>query len=173
MALFNGSYQNNAYPPGYPYGYQQPQYQPQYPQMQGQYQQPQQQQQQPQQLQNMQQMTIQNGGFIPAPNEGYARNYPVAPGTSVTFKDESAPYIYTKTMSYNQMDTPRFERFRLVKEEEGEAVSVATNDKPEKEYVTVEQLEEVKQEIESIKKKIPEKKPMKMRMQKDEDYEDE
>lgn len=73
---------------------------------------------QPQQNSQMQPVQIQNGGFIPAPNEMYARNYPVAPGNSVTFKDESAPYVYTKTMGYNQLETPRFEKYRLVKEED-------------------------------------------------------
>lgn len=65
--------------------------------------------------QNTQQ--IQNGGFVPAPNEEFARNYPVAIGTSVTFKDESAPYIYTKTMGFSQLDRPIFEKYKLVKEE--------------------------------------------------------
>lgn len=61
---------------------------------------------------------IQNGGFITVRSEAEARNYPVAPGTSVTFKHETAPYCYTKTMGFNQFEAPRFEKFRLVKEEE-------------------------------------------------------
>lgn len=61
---------------------------------------------------------IQNGGFVSVRNIDEARNWPIAPGNSITFKDESAPYIYTKTMSYNQLDTPRFERFRLVREDD-------------------------------------------------------
>ena len=47
---------------------------------------------------------IQNGGFIPVPSEEVARNYPVAPGNSVTFKNENAPYVYTKTMGFSQID---------------------------------------------------------------------
>lgn len=61
--------------------------------------------------------SIQNGGFITAPNESYARSYPVAPGNSVTFRDESAPYIYTKTMGFSQLDIPVFEKYKLIKEE--------------------------------------------------------
>ena len=64
---------------------------------------------------------IQNGGFITVRSEAEARNYPVAPGTSVTFKHETAPYCYTKTMGFSQFEAPRFEKFRLVKEEEAES----------------------------------------------------
>lgn len=62
-------------------------------------------------------MQIQNGGFISVPSEEVARNYPVAPGNSITFKNENAPYIYTKTMGFSQLDSPLFERYKLVKEE--------------------------------------------------------
>ena len=102
---------NSFYPATYqPYfnGYQQPIQQPQILQN-------------PQQLnqqQAQQQQQIQNGGFIPVPSEDYARNYPVAPGNSVTFKDEKQPYVYTKTMGFSSLDRPVFEKFRLVKEEE-------------------------------------------------------
>ena len=93
----------------YPMSYQSyPQY---YPQQQTY----QQQIAQPQQTQTQQ---IQNGGFVPAPNEAYARNYPVAPGNSITFKDEHAPYVYTKTMGFSQLDMPQFEKYRLVREDE-------------------------------------------------------
>jgi len=64
---------------------------------------------------------IQNGGFVTVHSESEARNYPVAPGTSVTFKHETEPYCYEKTMGFSQFEAPRFEKFRLVKEEEPEA----------------------------------------------------
>jgi hypothetical protein len=35
----------------------------------------------------------------------------------VTFIDENAPYCYTKTVDMSQLDRPKFERYRLVKEE--------------------------------------------------------
>lgn len=85
------------------YNYQQ--YQQSYPQQQ--YQQIMQAQQQPQ-----------FGGFVSVRNEMEARNYPVAPGNSVMFRDETAPYIYSKSMGYSQLDTPRFDKYRLVKEED-------------------------------------------------------
>lgn len=90
----------------YPYYY--PQYQQTYPQY-SQQPQPQPQNQQPQQ--------IQNGGFLPVRSRQEAMSYPVAPGMSVTFKDESAPYIYTKTKGFNQFDEPVFEVYKLTKEE--------------------------------------------------------
>lgn len=74
-----------------------------------------------QQLQNMQQTQtpqIQNNGIIPVRSIDEARNYPVAPGNSVTFKNESQPYIYTKTLGFSQLDQPIFEVFKLTKEEE-------------------------------------------------------
>jgi hypothetical protein len=61
---------------------------------------------------------IQNGGFVPVPSEDVARNYPVAPGNSVTFKNENAPYVYTKTMGFSQLDRPIFEKYKLVREED-------------------------------------------------------
>lgn len=59
----------------------------------------------------------QNGGFVSVPSEDVARNYPVAYGNSVTFKNENAPYIYTKTMGFSQLDRPTFEKFKLIKED--------------------------------------------------------
>lgn len=98
MAFNNGYYQQP-----YPQYYQQPQ------PIQQTIQQPQQSVQQ-----------IQNGGFIPVPSEDVARNYPVAPGNSVTFKNENAPYVYTKTMGFSQLDRPIFEKYKLVREEDSE-----------------------------------------------------
>ena len=70
----------------------------------------------PQQPQQPQQ--IQNGGFVIAPSEDYVNNYPVAPGTTVTFKIETQPYLYTKTVGYSLLDPPVIEKFKLVKEGE-------------------------------------------------------
>lgn len=56
--------------------------------------------------------------YIPVQNREIARNYPVAPGNTVNFRDENAPYIYRKTMGSSQFDAPKFEVIKLVKEEE-------------------------------------------------------
>lgn len=89
---------------------------------------------QPQAQQAPQQMQIQNGGFVSIRGEQEARNFPVQIGTSVTFKDETAPYIYTKTMGFSQLDTPKFEKFKLVKENDTPVAHVdgANNDEEEK-----------------------------------------
>lgn len=71
---------------------------------------------------------IQNGGFISVRGENEARSYPVAPGNSVTFKDETAPYVYTKTMGFSQLDQPIFERYKLIKEDNPENVRAAATD---------------------------------------------
>ena len=95
-------------------------------------------QQMPQQMQNMQpqqmqmpqapQYPVMQSGFVRVPNENEARMYPVAPGTSVTFIDENQPYCYTKTMDRSQLDRPKFEKYRLVKEEDA---PVAPQNAPE------------------------------------------
>lgn len=78
----------------------------------------QQQAQQPNAQPVQSQAQAQNGGFVRVQNENAARMYPVAPGCSVTFVDDTAPYCYVKTMGASQLETPRFERYRLVKEED-------------------------------------------------------
>ena len=62
-----------------------------------------------------QQLQIQNGGFVSVRSAQEAFNYPVALGNSVTFKDETAPYIYVKTRGFSQLEEPVFEQFQLVK----------------------------------------------------------
>ena len=92
---------------------------------------------------------IQNGGLVFAPSEAYARNYSVAPGNSVLFKDESAPYMYSKTMGFSQLDQPIFKRFRLV-EDEGEVIANA----PAKEEIDIKPIhkaiDNINEEIELI-----------------------
>ena len=102
------------------YGYF-PTYQP-YP-YNGQYQQY---QQQPQQ------QPTQNGGFISVRSIEEAFSWPVAPGNSIMFKDENSPYVYTKTRGFSQLDQPIFEKYRLVKEEEGQNIAQKPPQAPEK-----------------------------------------
>lgn len=75
-------------------------------------------QQYPQQYQQQQpQQSIQGTGFISVPRMEVAYNWPVAPGNSLMFKDDNAPYVYTKTRGFSQLDEPVFETYRLVKED--------------------------------------------------------
>ena len=110
-------------------------------------------QQMPQQMPQQIQPQIQNGGFVSVRSEEEARNYPVAQGTSVTFKNETAPYIYTKTTGFSQLDRPMFEKFKLVKEETEEEVKVDKVDK-----VTSE-IEALWGEINALKKRNAPNKP--------------
>ena len=121
-------------------------------------------QQIPQQLQpQMQQMPqvqtpqypVMQSGFVRVPNENEARMYPVAPGTSVTFIDENAPYCYTKTMDRSQLDRPKFEKYRLVKEEDmpvasqdGQGHASAAPEVDLSGYATKAELDGLKDEIE-------------------------
>ncbi len=113
---------------------------------------------QPQQQQQMPQPQIQNGGFVNVRSEEEAKNYPVALGNSVTFKDETSPYIYTKTMGFSQLDRPIFEKYKLVKEMPAEGSkltekAVADDDsiKPTIDEIKAE-IKRIWSEIEDIKK---------------------
>lgn len=57
---------------------------------------------------------IHNGGYVSVRSEDEARMYPVAPGNSVTFINELAPFIYKKTMGFSQFDKPIFEVFEVI-----------------------------------------------------------
>lgn len=125
-----------------------------------------------QQMQQQQNQQIQNGGLVSVRSEDEARNYPVAPGNSVTFKNESAPFVYTKTMGFSQLDRPVFERFRLVKEEAEKAPQTET--KPQEidlsAYALKTDLGAIIAEIDAIKATVDamQKKPAKKEKKDDE-----
>lgn len=163
------NYFSPAYQPNY-YGQPNPYYQ-QMQQQQAMMQQQAQQQSQ-QQGQQMQQPTIQQSGFVLVQSEQEARAYPVAPGNSITFKDETAPFCYVKTMGFNQLDRPTFERYRLVKEdapsEARESPAAREQPDPTKNatYATKDDLAAVWDELDALKEKLKEqieKKPIKAR----------
>ena len=110
----------------------------------------------PQFYQQNPQPQVTNNGLVPVPSEMVARNYPVGYGQSVSFKDENAPYLYTKTMGFSQLDAPRFEKYRLVKEEAETPVKTPQADDTVK--LSSDELEAkikaVQSEIEAIKKDI-------------------
>lgn len=81
-----------------------------------------------QQMQPQTQQSMQGSSLVSVHDENEARMYPVGPGYSITFKDENRPYIYTKTMGFNPLDRPVFEKYKLVKEET-ESTSVPVSDK--------------------------------------------
>lgn len=105
----------------------------------------------PQPVQQPQQQASRQSGFVPVQSENDAKMYPVAPGNSVTFIDENAPYCYVKTMGFSQFDRPRFDKYRLVKEEEPQAEVAQQN---LVEYATKQDVEDVWKELKSIKEKF-------------------
>ena len=166
-----------AYPNYFPVTYQPNYYgnNPYYQQMQNpaMMQQNQQMQNAQQQAQQMQQPTIQQSGLVLIPSEQDARNYPVAPGNSITFKDENAPYCYVKTMGFNQLDRPTFERYRLVKEDAPTTPQNAPTSADSAEgskdtaYALKSDLTAIWSELDALKEKVKaqtEKKPAKKKL---------
>lgn len=66
---------------------------------------------------NNQNNQVGNNGYVIVRSEEEARSYPLAPGFSMTFFNETQPYCYKKTMSFSPLDHPTFEVYRIVKEE--------------------------------------------------------
>lgn len=104
-----------------------------------------------QQQYQQQPMQIQNGGLVSVRGIEEARNYPVAPGNSVTFKDETSPYVYTKTQGFSQLDRPVFEKYRLVKEED-----IQQEVRQNEQYALQSDLELIRKEIADLRKSINE-----------------
>ncbi len=99
---------------------------------------------------------IQNGGFVRVMNEEEARNYPVAPGYSVTFIDDSSSYCYTKTAGFSQFDKPVFKKYRLIAENEPLSDISPEGGKdipPAPEYALKSDLEKLRAEFKKFKTK--------------------
>jgi hypothetical protein len=156
----------------------------QYPQQYGYQPQQQMQQQMPQQMaqqipqQPIQQ--IQNGGFLTAPNEEYVRTYPVALGNCVTFKIEGKPYVMEKSMGFSQLDSPKIEKYRLVKEEPEEPSNSPEDDRNDNKAINdtleglISEIEAIKADVKAIKEKLKSiTKPAPKKVPKDEDDDDE
>lgn len=113
-----------------------------------------------QQMQNIQsqqsQQTpqIQNGGFVMVKDINEAMNYPVAPGNSVTFKNESQPYIYTKTLGFSQLDQPIFEVFKLEKVENEDNSTTVVEEIPVVEYLPLEDADKIRKQIGEMQSEI-------------------
>ena len=104
--------------------------------------------QQPQQSVGQQQ--IRSGGIVSVANEDEARRYPVAPGYTVTMRDENGPYLYEKTMGFSQLDQPIFRKARIVFEDDA---AKEKEEKPEepaeppKVYAELKQLEALRDAV--------------------------
>lgn len=97
-----------------------------------------------------QNIQMQNGGFVTVANENMAYSYPVAHGTCMTFKVEGKPIVIEKSMGFSQFESPKIDRYRLVKEE-------ITEEKPkvqETENPLESGIEDIKTRIEIVEKEI-------------------
>lgn len=84
---------------------------------------------------------IRSGGIVSVPNEETARNYPVAPGVTVTMRDESGPYLYEKTMGYSQLEPPIFRKAKIVFEDSTPQGAQESAPEPQTVYAELAQLE--------------------------------
>ena len=125
------------------YSYPSPTY---YPQMQNMY--ASQQQSNPQQ--------IRSGGIVSVASEDEARRYPVAPGYTVTMRDETGPYLYEKTMGYSQLDQPVFRKARIVFEDDAQNTQKKPEEPPAPKvvYAELKQLEALRDAVAIEFKKI-------------------
>jgi hypothetical protein len=159
------------YNQGFPMGYVQPGYQfPYQPMMQGMGNQQANQQSYQQTYQNnpsslnsaANSQQIQNGGFVSVRSIEEARQWAVAPGNSVTFKIEGAPYVCEKTMGFSQLESPRFEIFRLVKENNSSETSENAIEpkseitQSEQAFVPVEDFEKLRTFVLKVDEKVVE-----------------
>lgn len=145
---------NNGYPMNYPQYYQ-----PNFQQNQAF-------QQQPQNYQQQNQQQIQNGGFMVVPSEDMARTYPVAPGNCVTFKIEGKPIVMEKSMGFSQLEAPRIDKYRLVREEDAQKEQNLPQNEPKLSEIENESIEELKKQIKALNEEIDD---IKKRLEKVED----
>lgn len=113
---------------------------------------------------------IRSGGIVSVANEDEARRYPVAPGYTVTMRDENGPYLYEKTMGFSQLDQPIFRKARIIFEDDVTATQNVQEQpvpqpEPAEPYATLAQLEALRDavsaELKNIRSLIPEQKETK------------
>lgn len=107
--------------------------------------------------QNYTQNAIHNGGIVNVQSEQEARYYPVAPATSVLFKNEKEPYVYVKTVG-NSMEAPLFEVYKRIDDE------IKTESKDENKaiaYVEKSEFDAFKNEFETLKSELTKSKKAK------------
>ena len=108
----------------------------------------------------MQQTQPQSSSFIHVQSEAQAREWAVAPNTSITFIDDTKPYCYTKSMGASLLEPPVFKRFKLVEEDISENTTnqstTTTQQIDLSEYLTKAEFEEYRSVIEDMQKIVKE-----------------
>ena len=90
---------------------------------------------------NYPQQQTQSSLFVRVKDEGEMLNYPVAPGCSVQFIDDSITHLWVKTAGLSQFDRPSVEKYKLTKEDA----------EPKTEYATKQDIEELKARIAELR----------------------
>ena len=103
----------------------------------------------PMPAQQQMQQQIRSGGIVSVSGEDEARRYPVAPGYTVTMRDETGPYLYEKTMGFSQLDQPIFRKARIVFEDAHQPTQEATEQPatPAVVYAELAQLEALREAV--------------------------
>lgn len=99
---------------------------------------------------------IRNNGFILVSSEEEAYRYPVALGNCVTCKVENEPIVIEKSMSFSQLDNPRIDRYRLVREDvvdAPKAIEEVIEDKSMPDDLK-DELASIREELAVIKKRL-------------------
>ena len=95
------------------------------------------------------QQQIRSGGIVSVSGEEEARRYPVAPGYTVTMRDDTGPYLYEKTMGFSQLDQPIFRKSRIVFEDAYQTAQEKQEQpsKPDVVYAELSQLEALRDAV--------------------------
>ena len=103
----------------------------------------------PMPAQQQMQQQIRSGGIVSVSGEDEARRYPVAPGYTVTMRDETGPYLYEKTMGFSQLDQPIFRKARIVFEDAHQPTQEAAEQPaaPAVVYAELAQLEALREAV--------------------------
>lgn len=90
--------------------------------------------------------------LIHVQSEMQARDWPIAqvPGNTVKFTDDNAPYCYVKTYTGSVQQPIMFKKVKQVVEEDQSKPTEAPADAKEVDYVTKDDLEPFKQELEKL-----------------------
>ena len=98
---------------------------------------------------NQPQQQMQSGGFISVASEEEAIRWAVAPGNVITFKVQGKPIVIEKSMGFSQLEEPKIDKYRLVKED-------ATEPEPahDPEYATHGDIDALESEIAALKKDV-------------------
>lgn len=101
------------------------------------------------QPQIQQPVQMQNGGFISVASEEEAFKWAVAPGNVMTFKVQGKPIVIEKSMGFSQLEEPKIDKYRLVKED-----AVEVDPAPDVEYALQADVKALKNDVVTLKKEV-------------------